>query len=80
MNAYFQAWKQNPDLLESVNQIGSILQTQIKKGLDPVINDYCSVVNEFYNNKFLPTSHHDIIIAKFCCSMAILCWSHHMIK
>ena len=55
VNAYFQAWKQNPDLLESVNQIGSILQTQIKKGLDPVINDYCSVVNEFYNNKFLPT-------------------------
>ena len=54
VNAYFQAWKQNPDLLESINQIGAILQTQIKKGLDPVINDYCSVVNESSKNKLLP--------------------------
>ncbi|MGL5134546.1 MAG: tetratricopeptide repeat protein [Planktothrix sp.] len=44
--AYFNAWKHNPDLLESVNQIGVILQAQIKKGLETVINEYGLVVNQ----------------------------------
>ncbi|VXD22700.1 putative deacetylase sulfotransferase [Planktothrix serta PCC 8927] len=53
--AYFNAWKQNRDLLESLNRIAEVLQSQIKQGLDSVINEYCSVVNKPDNSKFLPT-------------------------
>lgn len=47
--------EKNPDFSESLNRIGEILQAQVKKGLDLVINDYCSVVNKPDNSKILST-------------------------